>query len=111
MSTTRDLTRLILLVLALGISFLLSLTFLRCEAPKSRSMLTGKVEWIAPNGSNRITFVAIGTETGDYLVGDDAKGRELVQFVNRKVSASGRIVEDEKGQKTIYVSKYQLVPQ
>jgi hypothetical protein len=109
MSTTRDLTLVILLVL--GISFLLTLTFLRCEAPKSGNMLTGKVEWIATDESNRITLVAIGTETGDYLVGDDAQGRELLQLVNKKVSAIGTIVEDEHGQKTIYVSKYQLVPQ
>jgi len=57
------------------------------------------------------TRVAIGTQTGDDPVGDDTKGRELFQLVNKRVNVRGRIVESENGQKTIYVSKYELVPQ
>ena len=109
MIKTRDLTLLILLVL--GITFLLSFTFLRCEIPKSTASLTGKVEWVAIDKSNKITLVAIATQTGDYLVGDDAKGRELLQFVNKRVNVRGRVTEDEHGQKTVYVSAYKMVPQ
>jgi hypothetical protein len=109
MSTTRDLT--ISLLLIFGIVFLLTLTFLQCEIPDSRNTLTGKVEWMATDEDNQITVVAIATQTGDYLVGDDTKGRELLRVVNKKVNVRGKVIENENGQKTVYVSKYQLVPQ
>jgi len=106
---TRDLTLLILLVL--GISFLLSFTFLHCDLPGSTASVTGKVEWVAIDNSNNITHVAIATQAGDYLVSDDVKGRELLQFVNKRVNVRGRVTEDQHGQKTIYVSAYKIVPQ
>ena len=63
MSTTRDLTLFLLLVL--GIAFLLTLTFLQSEIPNNRNTLTGKVEWMATDEDNQITVVAIATQTGD----------------------------------------------
>jgi hypothetical protein len=69
------------------------------------------VEWTARDESNRITLVAIATQTGDYLVGDDARGRELLNLVNKRVNVKGRVAEDEHGQKTIHVSEYKIVPQ
>jgi hypothetical protein len=109
MSTTRDLTLFFLLVF--GIILLLTITFRHFEIPMTRSPLTGKVEWMATDESNEITTVAIATRAGDYLVGDDAKGRELLQLVNKKVSVWGRVTEDERGQKTVHVSAYKMVPQ
>lgn len=109
MMKTRDLTLLILFVL--GITFLLSFTFLHCEIPKNTASLTGKVEWVKINKSNQVTLVAIATQTEDYLVGDDGKGRELLQLVNKRVNVRGRITEDEHGQKTVIVSAYKIVPQ
>ena len=109
MNATRDLTLFFLLVF--GIMLLLTLTFLHCELPKSRNTLTGKVEWMAVDENNNITHVAIATQAGDYLVGDDATGRELLQLVNKKVNVRGRVVEDQRGQKTVYVSAYEMVPQ
>ena len=109
MSTKRDLTLFLLLVF--GILLLLTLTFRHYEIPKPGSPLTGKVEWMATDERNEITTVAIATQAGDYLVGDDAKGRELLHMVNKKVSVWGRVTEDERGQKTIYVSAYKMVPQ
>jgi hypothetical protein len=66
---------------------------------------------MATDARNEITTVAIATQAGDYLVGDDAKGRELLHLVNRKVNVWGRVTEDERGQKTIHVSAFKLVPQ
>ena len=79
MNGTRDLTLLILLVL--GTTFLLSLTFLHCEVPDSRDTVTGKVEGTAVDESDEITLVAIGTQTREYPAGDDAKVREFPQLV------------------------------
>jgi hypothetical protein len=106
---TRDLPLLILLVL--GISFLLSLTFLRCEAPRSIATVTGNVEWVATDKNDNVSLVAISTETEEYMVGDDAKGKELLQLVNRRVKVTGKVTENDNGQPTIHVSKYALVPQ
>jgi len=106
---TKDLPLLILLVL--GISFLLSLTFLRCEAPRSAATLTGKVECVAVDERNNVSLVALSTQMGEYMIGDDAKGKELLQLVNRRVKVRGRVTEDEHGQPTIHVSKYEMVPQ
>ena len=109
MSKTRDLT--VFLLLVFGIVFLLSLTFFQCEAPKSRNTLTGKVEWMATDENNNINARGDFTHTGEYLVGDDAKGKELLQLVNKKVNVRGRVSEDQHGQKTIRVSEYKIVPQ
>ena len=109
MMDRRELTIAILLVL--GISFLLSLTFLHCQVPNTATAVMGRVEWVETDENDRITLVAIATPTGDYLVNDDAKGRELLQFIYKRVNVSGRIIEDRHGQKTIHVSEYRMVPQ
>ena len=106
---TRDLPLLILLVL--GTSFLLSLTFLRCEPLDKTATLTGKVEWVSVDENSKVSLVAIATQSEEYMVGDDAKGKELLQLVNKRVKVKGRIAENESGQRIIYVSKYELVPQ
>jgi hypothetical protein len=106
---TRDLPILILLVL--GISFLLSLTFLNCEPSRSSATLTGKVECVAVDESNHVSLVAISTQTEEYVVADDANGKELFQLINKRVKVKGRLTQNEDGQPTIYVSKYELVPQ
>jgi len=106
---TRDLPLLVLLVL--GISFLLSLTFLRCEPQRSSATLTGKVECVTVDESNNVSLVAICTQMEEYMVGENANGKELLQLVNKRVKVKGRLTENENGQRTIYVSKYELVPQ
>jgi hypothetical protein len=109
MGTTRDLT--IFMLLVFGIIFLLTLTFQNCGIPETGNTLTGKVEWTETDGENRIIRVAIATQTGEYLVGDNAKGRELLQFVYERVKVKGKITKDKHGLKTIYVSDYKMVPQ
>jgi len=106
---TRDLPLLVLLVL--GTSLLLSLTFLRCEPQRSSATLTGKVECVSVDASNNVSLVAICTQTEEYVVENDANGKELLQLVNKRVKVKGRVTEKENGQRTIYVSKYELVPQ
>ncbi len=105
----KDLSIIVLLVM--GMSFLLSFTFLRCEPSRSTATVTGKVEWVAFDEDNQISHVAISTSAEEYMVGNDDKGKELRQFVNKRVRVRGRVTESEDGQRTIYVSKYELVPQ
>jgi hypothetical protein len=65
---------------------------------------------VAVDQDNKVSLVAISTQTEEYMVGDDAKGQELLQFVNKRVKVKGRITENQSGQRTIHVSKYELVP-
>ena len=110
MMKTRDLT--VLILLALGIAFLLSFTFLQGDDPlKSTITLTGKVQWVTTDEKNDISLVAIVTQTEEYMVVNDAKGKELLQRVNKRVNVKGKVAEDQHGQKTIRVSEYKIVPQ
>jgi hypothetical protein len=109
MIKTSDLPLLILLLL--GTCFLFALTFLHCEAPRGTATLIGNVEWVALDQKNEVSLVAISTESEEYIVGDDAKGRELLTLVHKKVRVKGRVTENEDGQRTIHVSSYALVPQ
>jgi hypothetical protein len=106
---TKDLP--LIFSLVLGTSFLLALTFLRCELAPRNATLTGKVEYVKVDERNNVSLVAISTETGEYMVGDDANGKELLQLVNKRVKVKGRVAEEKDGQRTIYVSKYELVLQ
>lgn len=58
-----------------------------------------------------ISLVAIAAQTEEYLVGDDTKGKELLQLVSERVHVKDKVREAPQGQKTIRVSEYKLVPQ
>ena len=101
------------ILLVLATSALLIGTFLNGDAASrlSRSRTTtleGSVEWVSVDENNDVSSVAISTESGEYLVADTPKGKELFSLVHRKVKVTGKVVEDASGQKVIHVSNYEF---
>lgn len=47
--------------------------------------------------------------TEDYVVSNNEKGKELLTYIGKTVEATGAVVEDEDGNKTISVSSYKVI--
>jgi hypothetical protein len=69
--------------------------------------ITGTVfaaEWDA---NDNVTAVVIATEEGEEIaVANSGKGMELLKLEEKNVKASGSIVTDEEGRKTINITRY-----
>ncbi len=63
-------------------------------------------EWDA---NDNVTAVVIATEEGEEIaVVNSGKGMELLKLEEKNVRATGSIVMDEEGRKTINVTKYTI---
>jgi len=61
-------------------------------------------EWDA---NDNVTAVVIATEEGEEVaVAKSGKGMELLKLEEKNVKATGSIVTDEEGRKTITITKY-----
>jgi phage FluMu protein gp41 len=61
-------------------------------------------EWDA---NDNVTAVVIATEEGEEIaVSPSGKGMELLKLEERNVKATGSIVTDQEGRKTINITKY-----
>ncbi|UCG12523.1 MAG: hypothetical protein JSU72_18870 [Deltaproteobacteria bacterium] len=69
--------------------------------------ITGTVfatEWDA---NDNVTAVVIATEDGEEIaVSPSGKGMELLKLDEKNVKATGSIVTDEEGRKTINITRY-----
>lgn len=74
------------------------------EAEVSGTVLAS--EWDA---SNNVTAVVIFTSEGEeILVSNAGKGLELLKLEDKSVTASGAVVTDEEGRRTITVTRYMI---
>ena len=63
-------------------------------------------EWDA---NDNVTAVVIATEEGEEIaVSPSGKGMELLKLEEKNVKASGSIVTDQEGRKTINITKYMV---
>ena len=61
-------------------------------------------EWDA---NDNVTAVVIATEEGEEIaVAPSGKGMELLKLEEKNVKATGSIVTDQEGRKTINITKY-----
>ena len=61
-------------------------------------------EWDA---NDNVTAVVIATEEGEEIaVSPSGKGMELLKLEEKNVKATGSIVTDQEGRKTIKITKY-----
>jgi len=61
-------------------------------------------EWDA---NDNVTAVVIATEEGEEIaVSPSGKGMELLKLEEKNVKATGSIVTDQEGRKTINITKY-----
>ena len=63
-------------------------------------------EWDA---KDNVTAVVIATEEGEEIaVSNSGMGRELLNLEEKNVKATGSLVTDEEGRKTITITKYTI---
>jgi hypothetical protein len=63
-------------------------------------------EWDA---NDNVTAVVIATEEGEEIaVSNSGMGRELLNLEEKNVKATGSMVTDEEGRKTITITKYTI---
>ena len=63
-------------------------------------------EWDA---NDNVTAVVIATEEGEEIaVSNSGKGMELLKHEEKNVKATGSVVTDEEGRKTITITKYTI---
>ncbi len=101
-------------VMAITVAFfILVCAFLTTAAGVSAGStvtITGTVygnEW---DDQERPTAVVIETADGEeYRVSAEGKGKELLKLDDKNVKATGVVVEDSEGQKTIKVTAYEIV--
>ncbi|MBN1843277.1 MAG: hypothetical protein JW883_13480 [Deltaproteobacteria bacterium] len=73
--------------------------------------ITGTVYAVAWDDMDNVTAVIIADMVEEYVVVNNAAGQELFKLDNKIVKASGVIGEDSKGNKTLAVTNYEVMPE
>ncbi len=69
--------------------------------------LTGIVIPADWNDDQEVVAVALATpDEKEYRIGDNRKGRELLDHLQHQVEVAGPLSEDEKGRRVITVRRY-----
>jgi hypothetical protein len=74
--------------------------------------IAGTVHPIEWDDRDRVFAAAIATTKGEeYVIVKDSKGKSLFKLAYKKVSVTGVIRKNTRGEQTIKVRKYKLIPQ
>lgn len=61
------------------------------------------------NGGEIIAIALSTVDEEEYMIDDNAKGREMLEFIRKEVEVSGVIREEKDGKKIIVVNEYRLL--
>lgn len=91
-------------------TLLLAYVIAPTNAPATEKVtITGTVyadDW----DNDNVTAVVIETADGDeYKVSSGGKGKDLLKLSDKNVKATGVVVEDSEGGKTITVTSYEVI--
>lgn len=74
--------------------------------------MTGTVHPIAWDDSDNVFAAAIATSKGkEYVIAKDSMGKSLFKLAYKKVEVTGLVRENTRGQQTIKVRKYKVLPE
>lgn len=74
--------------------------------------IVGEVLMAEENADGNATQAGIWTDDDDYyLVARDAKGKELLKLIGKRVSMTGTITEEADDDSVITVASYRLLPE
>lgn len=73
--------------------------------------VTGTVYATAWDDNDNVTAAVIAGVGGEYIIVNNAAGKELFKLDFKAVKASGVIGEDSEGNKTLTVTSYEVVPE
>jgi hypothetical protein len=91
--------------------FLLSLAaaLSSCSVSAERETITGFVQSLSVDEDDNPTAVYVFDGKTEYVVKKDKKETELLDYVDRKVTATGVVSDAGQGKKTIEIESYKLV--
>ena len=95
-----------------GLCTLLLVSFIApiCEPAAEKVTITGTVYEDAWDSNDNPTAVVIEAADGEeYKVSDVGKGKELLKLDGKEVKATGVVVEDSEGWKTITIMAYEVI--
>ena len=103
-------------VMLLALSILVFIGFNnngRCQEEKTITGIVTAIEW---DEKEKVTAVAINVvvvendeeSEEDYRVLDNEKGKELFNYIDQEVVATGTVSMDEDGNKSILISEYSV---
>jgi hypothetical protein len=73
--------------------------------------VTGTVYATAWDDNDNVTAAVIAGVGGEYIIVNNAAGKELFKLDFKLVKASGVIGKDSEGNKTLTVTSYEVVPE
>jgi len=74
-------------------------------------MVTGTVYATAWDDNDNVIAAVIAGVGGEYIIVNNAAGKELFKLDFKLVKASGVIGEDSEGNKTLTVTSYEVMPE
>ena len=99
------------LILGLFALMLLSVVYATTVFAADEVAITGEVFVNAWDDNHNVTAASILTSGAEYIIVDNAVGKELFKLDLKVVKASGVVGEDSEGNKTIAVTKYEVMPE
>lgn len=74
--------------------------------------VTGTVHPVAWDESDNVFAAAIATSEGkEYVIAKDSIGKSLFKLAYKKVEVTGLVRENARGERTIKVRKYKVLPE
>ena len=89
----------------------LSLVYATNVLAVDEATVTGTVYATAWDDDDNVTAAVIAGFGEEYIIVQNAVGKELLKLNYKDVKASGVIGEDSEGNKTLTVSSYEVMPE
>jgi hypothetical protein len=100
-----------LLILGLCALMVFSLVYATNVFTADEATITGTVYATAWDDDDNVTAAVIAGLGEEYVIVQNAVGKELLQLSYRDVKAIGVIGQDSEGNKTLTVSSYEVMPE
>lgn len=94
-------------VFALLIMFVIIVTAFTAYAEKIT--IVGTVTPIEFNDNDKVVAVTIDTAEGYYDVSDNSIGKELLELLDKNITATGIVGEDKDGNRIITIETYKIL--
>jgi len=95
------------LVFVLLIMFVISVTAFTAYAEEIT--IVGTVTAIQFNDNDKVVAVTIDTADGYYDVSDNSIGKELLELLDKNITATGIVSEDKDGNRIITIETYKIL--
>jgi hypothetical protein len=76
---------------------------------KNSMTLQGIVTPIEMDEDDSVVAVALSTDEGEYIIANNPKGRELLDYIDEEMEITGKLTIDEDGNNVIAVTSFSFL--